>query len=144
MLRPYKGKIMSTEQNKSIIRRYLEQVYDKNNPSVLDELCAPNYARYLNNTPAPLNLGQQKQRLAGMRAAFPDIRVEIVRLIAEENFVTMQIVVRGTHRGAFAGVEASGREIAVPAIDIVRLENGKMVEHWGGMDSGVLMQQLKG
>jgi steroid delta-isomerase-like uncharacterized protein len=135
-------KIMSTEQNKSIVRRYLEEVYNKNNPSVLDELLAPNYARYL-AAGAPLNRDQQKQRLAGMRAAFPDIHLDIVRLIAEGDFVTMQIIVRGTHRGAFMGVEATGREIGVPAIDIVHLENGKLVEHWGGMDSGVLMQQLK-
>jgi predicted ester cyclase len=136
-------KIMSPEQNKSIVHHYLEQVYNKNNPSILDELCAPNYARYL-AAGAPLNLAQQKQRLAGMRAAFPDLRVEILRVLAEENFVTLHVIVRGTHRSAFMGVEAWGREIAVPAIDIVRLENGKMVEHWGGMDSGVLMQQLKG
>jgi len=135
---------MSAEQNKTIIRRYLEEAYNKNNPSILDELCAPNYARYLSNAPTPLNLIQQKQRLAGMRTAFPDLRVEIVRLIAEENFVTLQVIVRGTQRGAFMGVEASGREIAMPAIDIVRVENEKMVEHWGGMDSGVLMQQMKG
>lgn len=134
---------MSVEQNKSIIHRYIEEVYNKNNPSVLDEVCAPNYARYL-AAGAPLNLAQQKQRLAGMRAAFPDIRLDIVRLIAESDFVTMQVVVRGTHHGVFMGIEPASREIAVPAIDIVRLENGKMVEHWGGMDSGVLMQQLKG
>jgi steroid delta-isomerase-like uncharacterized protein len=134
---------MSAEANKSIVSRYIEQVYNQNNPKVLGELLAPNYVRYL-ATGAPLNLGQQKQRLAEMRAAFPDIHLDIIRLIGEGDFVTMQVVVRGTHRGAFMGVEPSGRQIGVPAIDIVRLENGKMSEHWGGMDSGVLMQQLKG
>ena len=134
---------MSTEQNKSIVRRYLEEVYNKNNPAVLDELCAPNYARYLASG-APLKRDQQRQRLAGMRAAFPDIHLDIVRLLGEGDFVTLQVVVRGTHRGAFMGIEGTGREIAVPAIDIVRVENDKMVEHWGGMDSAVLMQQLKG
>lgn len=133
---------MPTEQNKSIVRRYLEEVYNKNNPSVLNDLLAPNYRRYL-ATGAALSLEEQRQRLAGMRAAFPDIRIEIVRLIAEGDLVTMQVVVRGTHRGLFMGVDATGRTIAVPAIDIVRIENGKLVEHWGGMDSGVLMQQLK-
>ena len=135
---------MSTEQNKSVVRRYLEEAYNKNNISILDELCAPNYARYLANGSA-LNLEQQKARLAGMRAAFPDLRIEIVRILAEENFVTLHVILRGAHRGgAFMGVEPTGREIAVPAIDIVRLENGKMVEHWGGADTGVMLQQLKG
>ena len=134
---------MSPEQNKSIVRRYIEQVYNQNNPSVLDELLAPNYVRYL-AAGAPLDREQQIARLEGMRMAFPDIHLDLVRLIAEGEFVTLQVILRGTHRGTFMGIEASGREIAVPAIDIVRLENGKMVEHWGGMDSGVLMQQLKG
>ncbi len=134
---------MSTEQNKSIVRRYLEEVYNQNNPAVLAELLAPNYRRYLASG-AALNREEQRQRLAGMRTAFPDIHVEIVLLIAESNFVTMQVIVRGTQHGAFAGVESSGRTIAVPAIDIVRIENGKLVEHWGGMDQSVLIQQLKG
>ncbi len=134
---------MSTEQNRSIVRRYLDEVYNKNNPGVLDELLAPDYRRYLASG-AALNRDEQRQRLAGMRAAFPDIRVEIVRLIAEGSFVTMQVLVRGTQRGAFAGVEATGRTIAVPAIDIVRIENEKLVEHWGGMDQSVVIQQFKG
>ncbi|MBI3740323.1 MAG: ester cyclase [Chloroflexi bacterium] len=134
---------MSTAENKSLIRRYVEEIYNKANLNALDELLAPNYTRYL-ATGAPLNRDQQRQRLAGMRAAFPDIHLEVVRLIAENDFVTMQVIVRGTQRGAFMGVEPTGREIAVPAIDIVRIENGKMVEHWGGMDSSVLIQQLKG
>ncbi|MBI3537203.1 MAG: ester cyclase [Chloroflexi bacterium] len=134
---------MSTAENKSLIRRYVEEIYNKANLNALDELLAPNYTRYL-ATGAPLNRDQQRQRLAGMRAAFPDIHLEVVRLIAENDFVTMQVIVRGTQRGAFMGVEPTGRAIAVPAIDIVRIENGKMVEHWGGMDLSVLMQQLKG
>jgi steroid delta-isomerase-like uncharacterized protein len=135
---------MSTENNKSIVRRYLDEIYEKANLDALDGLLAPNYARHLTNSPTPLNREQQRQRLAGMRAAFPDIHLTIERMIAEGDFVAMQIIVHGTHRGAFAGVEATGRTIDVPAIDVVRLENGKMVEHWGGMDSSVLLHQLKG
>ncbi len=135
---------MSIETNKSIVRRYIEEIYNKANLNALDELLAPNYTRRLAGPNAPLDRAQQRQRLAGMRAAFPDIHLAIERLIAEGDFVTMQVTVHGTHRGAFMGIEPTGRAIAVPAIDIVRIENGKMTEHWGGMDQSVLLQQLKG
>lgn len=134
---------MSIEETKSLVRRYLEEVYNKNNPSVLDEVLAPNYRRYLASG-AALSREEQRQRLAGMRVAFPNLHVDIERLIAEGDFVTAQVVVRGTQRGAFAGVGPTGRTIAVPAIDIVRVDSGKLVEHWGGMDQSILMQQLKG
>ncbi len=135
---------MSVEQNKSIVRRYLEEVYNQNNPAVIDELLAPNYARHLNNSPIPLTRDEQRQRLAGMCTAFPDLRLEIVRLIAEGDYVAIHVILRGTHRGTFLGIEPSGRGINVPAFDIVRLENGRMVEHRGGWDVALLMQQLKG
>ncbi len=134
---------MSIETNKSIVRRYIEEIYNKANLNALDELLAPNYARHLAGPNAPLDRAQQRQRLAGMSAAFPDIHLTIERLIAEGDFVTMQVTVHGTHRGTFMGIEPTGRVIAVPAIDIVRIENGKMTDHWGGMDQSVLLQQLK-
>ena len=83
---------MSTEQNKAIVRRYLEQVYNKNNPSVLNELLAPNYKRYL-ATGAALSLEEQRQRLAGelhrarqrdLREQFGDIDLRTATARVEE------------------------------------------------------------
>jgi predicted ester cyclase len=129
--------------NKDILGRYLE-IVSSGNWSALDDVLAKNYLRYVSTSPAPLDLDHQKQRLAGMRAVFPDLVVTPDKLIAEGDFVALHATVRGTQRGNFLNIEATGRSVAVPAFEIIRFENGKMVEHWGGMDLFLLTQQLKG
>ncbi len=133
---------MSTEEIKSLAHRYVEQVLNEGNLDALDDLASPNYKRYLSATAAPLTLGTQKQRLAGLRAAFPDLHVTIEDSIAEDDRVVMRVTLRGTHRGAFQGIAPTGQPVTVSAFDVVRIENGKMIEHWGGPDMLNLLLQL--
>ena len=77
-----------------------------------------------------------------LRAGFPDLRFTVVDMVAEDEQVAALVTVTGTHRGDFLGVEPSGREIRLSAIDIVRFVDGKAIEHWGVMDAMTLMQQL--
>ena len=63
-------------------------------------------------------------------------------MIAEGDRVFVRAVMAGTHKGEFLGVAPTGKRIAVPFGDFVRLEAGRIVEHWGVTDSGVMMQQL--
>jgi predicted ester cyclase len=133
---------MSAEENKAIVRRYLEEAWNKKNVGIIDELMAPNYARYLPGQDAPLDREGQKQRISGFHTAMPDLAYFIEDLFAEGDKVTFRIKICGTHQGAFMGAAPTGKQLTVTAIDIAHLENGKIVDHWGQMDMLGLMRQI--
>ncbi len=133
---------MSIEETKSLVRRYVEQVLNEGNLNVLDELLSPNYKRYLSPRGAPLGPELQRQRLAGLRAAFPDVHLAIDDIIGEGERVVVCMTLSGTHRGTFQGIAPTGKRVTVFAFDIIRVENGEFVEHWGGPDTLNLLQQL--
>ncbi len=133
---------MSTEANKSLVHRYIEEVWDKQNPAAVDEFLAPTYKRYLSPTATPLTREGQRQRLTGFRAAFPDVHLTIEDMFAEGDRITFRSTMRGTHQGVFQGIAPAGKHVTVSLIDIVRVENGQIVEHWGGPDLFDLLQQL--
>ena len=133
---------MSTEEHKAVIRRYIEEAWNKGNVGIIDELMAPHYARYMGIGAPPLNREGQKQRILGFRRAFPDLRLEVEDMVAEGENVSFRLVLRGTHRGEFLRVPPTGTVIQVGAVDIARFENGNIVEQWGQTDLLGLMQQL--
>ena len=133
---------MSAEENKAIVRRYLDEAWIKRNLNILDELMAPNYARYLPGQAAPLDREGQKRRIAGFHAAMPDLDFLIEDLFAEGDRVVFRVKISGTHTGTFLGIAPTGKQLIATAIDIARLENGKIVDHWGEMDMAGLMRQL--
>jgi len=77
-----------------------------------------------------------------LRTGFPDLRVRVERMIAEQDFVTIQVTYTGTHSGDFMGAAPTGRTITFSGIDVFRFEDGKAVEHWGLLDTNALMRQL--
>ncbi len=135
---------MSTEKNQSLVRRYVEEVLNRGNLEALGDFVSPDYRRYLSPTAAPLTPQLQKQRLAGLRLAFPDINLTFEDMIAEGDRVAFRMTLRGTHEGAFQGIAPTHKKVIVSALDIVRIENGKISEHWGGPDMSALLQQLGG
>ena len=77
-----------------------------------------------------------------MSAAFDGLRMDVEDLYADGDTAVARVTIRGTHNGEFMGVPASGKEIAVPAVDIVRYADGKGVEHWGVTDTMAMMEQI--
>jgi steroid delta-isomerase-like uncharacterized protein len=132
---------MSIEQNKAIIRRYYEEVFNGRNIAVLEELAA---MEYVENSPLP---GQSdgfeglRQRVSLIQAAFqPQFTIE--DLIAEGDKVVVRWSQQATHVGDFMGIPASGKALSITGIDIHGLRNGKMAEHWDIVDLLGLLQQL--
>jgi steroid delta-isomerase-like uncharacterized protein len=133
---------MPEEENKALVRRYLDEAWNKGNVGIIDELMANDYARYMSGPVQPLDREGQKQRITAFRKALPDLYLAIDDLIAEGDKVVFRITLRGTNQGAFMGIPPTGKPMTVTAIDVVRFADGKIVEHWGQMDSLGLMQQL--
>ena len=78
-----------------------------------------------------------------MRQAFPDLRVEIYQQIAENDLVFTRKTFHATHLGTFMGIAPTGRKVFMNVMDIIRIKNGKYIEHWGIRDTQELLNQLK-
>jgi steroid delta-isomerase-like uncharacterized protein len=133
---------MTTETNKALIRRMVEEIQNGGNLELLDELLAPTFVKH---TPAPgLSPDQEgiKQLLSMFRAAFPDGSMSIEDMVAEGDMVVTRKTYRGTHQGQFLGLPPTGRRVSVGLIDMMRLVDGKVVEHWNVGDDLGMLQQL--
>lgn len=126
--------------NKALVRNYLNDVWHAGKPA--SGFVTPDYRRHLSPTMPPLDAAAQQARIDALRAAFPDVRFTVEDIFAEGDRVVFRATMRGTHRGAFRGVEPTGRTIQGTVIDVVRIANGRIAEHWGGPDISDLLRQL--
>jgi steroid delta-isomerase-like uncharacterized protein len=133
---------MSAEQNKSIVRRWVEEGWNNGNLSVIDQIYAPTYIQH-EPPPAPVASGESlKQYVSGYRAAFPDLHFLIDDLIAEGDKVVWRFTSTATHKGPFMGIPATGKSSTVTGIVIFRLDNSRILEGWVNIDALGLLQQL--
>ena len=129
------------EENKDIYRRYIEEVWNQGRADASDIYLAP-------DATAP-SVPQLPPGPAGMKvivqlflAAFPDFRMTIEDIIAEGDVVAARFVETGTHRGAFMGIEPTGREVRFTEMAMVRFADGKIIESRWETDMLTLYQQL--
>ena len=134
---------MSTEENKAILHRFYDEVFNQGNVALIDELIAPEAIDH-EKFPGVEGSAREVARyfVTHIRSAFPDLHLQVHDLLAEGDKVVGRISMSGTHQGEFMGIEATGRAMTVNAIDIVRFANGKAVEHWAITDIMGMMQQL--
>ncbi len=121
---------MSVEENKALVRRFVEGVWNQGKLDLLEEFVA---ADFLNHEDAPGARGGPesiRRHVLALRSAFPDVHFTIEELIAEGDVVVVRESARGTNRGAFMGIPPTGQQMTFSNIHIVRLANGKLVEHW--------------
>ena len=135
---------MSAEANKAIVRRFLDSIRDRDkwDDSVLAEFFAPTYRRHLTPTAPPLTAQEHRERVMRLRAAFPDARATLEDIFAESDLVGYRLTIRGTHRATFLGIPATHNVVSVSFLAIVKLENGRFTEEWGGLDQTDLLRQL--
>ena len=133
---------MSTEENKAIVRRFLEEVINQKNLAVVDELLASNYVGHIAGMEDVRGSVELKQALTVLFTAFPDYQDTIEDMVAEGDEVVGRWTSPWTHKGEFMGIAATGKQGATTAIAIFRIEEGKIVEEWEMIDMLGLMQQL--
>ena len=132
-----------SEENKRLFARFIEEAMNKGNLAAVDEMVAADAIEHDPAFPgqAPGAEGM-KQIVTMFRGAFPDLHVHVEDLIAEGDKVVGRLVSHGTHKGELMGIAATGKEISISEMHIVRISGGKMVEHWGIADNMTMMQQL--
>lgn len=129
-----------SEQNKAIVRRTFEQIWNQGDFAVIDRRFASDYAGHSNSEIHGPEGG--KQFAAGMRSAFPDFHYTVEDEIAEGDRVVQRWTARGTHQGQFQGIPPSGEQVTIRGISIYRIADGKLVEGWTHADMLGLLQQI--
>jgi steroid delta-isomerase-like uncharacterized protein len=133
-----------SEQNKAIVRRISEEVWNQGKLNVADELYASDYVDHNAPPGSPGGLAGFKGTVTMLRASFPDLVLTLDQTLAEGDRVAIRQTIRGTHKGPFMGVAATGKQVSFGGMVFVRIENGKVVERWGIIDVPGLMGQLTG
>jgi steroid delta-isomerase-like uncharacterized protein len=134
---------VSTEENKTLARRFYEEVWNLGNSEFAYEVFAEEYVRHdLRPSQALPGPAGQKKIADDFRSAFPDLEVTVDLIVGEEDFVVGRWTASGTHRGPWGALEPTGRRATFSAVNIFRFENGKVAEIWNHRDDLGLAQQL--
>jgi steroid delta-isomerase-like uncharacterized protein len=124
-----------TEENKAIARRVYEIVAtgDFERAREIVDPDAPDNELLPNDPPAKL-IDTFEETFSEARAAFPDLSVTVEDVMAEGDRVAARVTMRGTHLGEFQGIAPTGKRVEVRAMDMFRISDGKIMEHWGHAD----------
>jgi predicted ester cyclase len=131
-----------SEENKALFRQFIDRVINEKDADAVDDLMDANY---IEHNPAP---GQApgvegiKELINALFTGFPDLTTSLDVLIAEGDLVVGHMTTSGTHKGELMGIPATGKKVSFTETHIVRIANGKGVEHWGNQDDLGMMQQL--
>jgi len=130
--------------NKSVVIRFNREVIERGDEVAFHALMAKEFV----NRTAPPGMspgpdGMQYMFNQVLRPAFPDLTVEIHDQIAEGDRVTTRKTIHGTHKGPLFGIAPTGKRVAIDVIDIVRVKDGRYVEHWGVNTLLAVIAQLR-
>jgi steroid delta-isomerase-like uncharacterized protein len=132
---------MPAEENKALVRRFVEEFWNQGNTAAADELMAGDAEIHM-PTGEMLDLDELKGFNGGWRESFPDWHSTFEELVAEGDRVAERWTGRGTHLGKLMGIPPTGRRVEAPGSVFYRIADGKIVEFRGQFDMMGVMQQL--
>lgn len=134
---------METEDKKRLVRRFYEELWGNGSPGIASEMFAPDYVRHDLRATAALQGPEGQVKIAlDFRAAFPDLRITVDLLVAEDDYVAARWTMHGTNGGRWAGFEPTGKTMRFAGVNIFRFADGKVVELWNHRDDLGLREQL--
>jgi len=127
---------------KDVVRRFIDEYQSGGDPAALTRYLDPEVIDH--SRPPGIAPGAEgvRQQFDGFRAAFSGFRAEVLEMLAEDDKVVTHKVFHGVHDGAFEGIAPTGRSVKIEVIDIVRVRDGRIVEHWNCVDRLGLLAQL--
>ena len=128
---------MSLEENKAIVRRFVE-AYNDRNLDLFDDLLAPDYFDHTSK----VGIEGLKQLMSMAFKAFPDLHETIEDIIAEGDKVWVRITFTGTNTGEWLGFAPTGKKVTSKNVDTYRIVNGKLTEYWNVTDASDFNKQL--
>ncbi len=133
---------MAEQDNKALVRRYYDEVFNQREVDLVDQLAVQDYAEHDPFPGQGDGRADLKARVELILDAMNPLRFEVQDLVAEGDKVVVRWAQQGTHSGSFMGMPPTGREFTIAGIDIHRLREGRMAEHWHVVDLFALLQQL--
>ncbi len=131
-----------SEENKAIVKGFFEELFNKHSLDSIDKFLSADYVEHMAPPGTPPGVGIFKQLFGMYLNAFPDLHTAFDDVIAEGDKVVVRSTTGGTHTAEFMGMAPTGRQFEISEIHIVRVSDGKIVEHWGSLDDMGMMQQL--
>jgi steroid delta-isomerase-like uncharacterized protein len=137
---------MSTEQNKALVRRWIEEAINKQNLALVDELFTSDYVNHY--FPPGLPQGPEGEKIfsSGFFTAFPDGSMTIENLLAEGDQVAVRWIYSGTHTGPLmtpgGALPPTGKKFSAQGVNIFRIAGERIAENWASFDMLGLLQQL--
>jgi predicted ester cyclase len=131
----------SAEDHKAVVRRWIEAYNDRDEQAEAAAR-APGYVAYAPGEPEPLDSEGWTQFIASFVEAFPDLRLTVENIVAQGELVAARVAFRGTHTGEFQGIPPTNRQVAFSSIELDRMVDGKVQEHWFQLDQIALLRQL--
>ena len=128
-----------SEQNKILARRFYEEILNGRKMDVADEILS---SQYVDHSAAAPGLENFKGYFAMITSVFPDIKVTIEDLFAENDKVSVRLIIHGTQLGSFRGFPPTGRQATWSGMDIIHFSNGRITERWSERDFLHMLLQL--
>jgi steroid delta-isomerase-like uncharacterized protein len=133
---------MTLERHKALVRRLMEEDISRGDEAVAEAIIHPDFVDHTNPPGMQHGLEGHKAVVRLFRSVFPDLEWRIDDLIAEGDKVVARTTMRGTQQGAFFGIPPTGKAVEMTGVHIMRIADGKIIEHWGSNDDLGLMRQL--
>lgn len=129
------------DKNKTIARRFLDELWNRGNFIAVDQLLASDYDGH--SSTVIQGPDGAKTFVSRLRVAFPDFQFKIVDQVSEGDKVATRWIISGTHQGEFQGMPPSGKRIEMTGITIFRIACGKLIEGWTNEDTLGMLQQIR-
>lgn len=130
------------EENKALVRRFSNEFKNKANHGIVDEVMSPDFQHHFKDPRLPKGREGMKMLGKSVVIAFPDVHADIQELIAEGDRVVERTNARGTHKGDFNGIPATGRPVNWSELHVYRIEKGRIAELWSEIDFLGMLTQL--
>ncbi|HEU0115028.1 MAG TPA: ester cyclase [Thermomicrobiales bacterium] len=132
----------SANQAATAVQLMWDDVWSAGNLDALDDIVAPDVIHHWAIGPDTIGRQGMRDRIAALRAAFPDLKITYGPLIQDGDYVAATWEIAGTHQGAYLGIAPTGKAIDATGINVFRLECGRIAEVWSEMDAMTLLQQI--
>jgi steroid delta-isomerase-like uncharacterized protein len=133
---------MSAEENRAVIHRFLEELFNQRDMGAIDRYIADDYVDHVLPPDMPQTRDGFRQFVGFFFTGLPDFHYTIDDVIATEDRVAVRLTAQGTQEGEFMGIPPTGKRATWSEIHIGRMQDGKIAEHWGQIDNMGMLQQL--
>jgi steroid delta-isomerase-like uncharacterized protein len=131
------------ERNKTVYRRFLQEVFNEGQLARTDELLSPSYVFHDAPPGTPEGAEGIRHVVTMFRTAFPDLKITIEEMVAERDKVCVRVTTRGTHKGTLFEIAPTGKAVTMTGLTMVTIKDGRVAESWVKNDVMGLLKQLE-